>query len=121
MSAGATILCRLADLAATGAREAFVEDAGIRRSVFVVRHSNGVAAYFNACPHARLPLNGAPDVFFDSSNSFLFCANHGAHFDVTTGRCIRGPCKGENLRPLLVRIDGDAVICMDSDLTVSRA
>ncbi|MGE4063840.1 MAG: Rieske (2Fe-2S) protein [Rhodospirillaceae bacterium] len=116
-----TFLCRLADLEATGAKELVIEDAGIRHRIFVVRHEAGAAAYFNACPHARLPLNAAPDVFVDFSGSFLFCANHGAHFEVATGRCIRGPCKGESLRPLPVRIDGGNVVCTDSDYTVCEA
>lgn len=41
-----TVLCRLSDLAATGAKEIFVEDAGIRHAVFVVRRGDDIAAYF---------------------------------------------------------------------------
>lgn len=112
-----TVLCRLADLAATGAKEVTVADAGIAHSVFVVRREGRIAAYFNSCPHARLPLNGAPDVFLDFSGSFLFCVNHGAHFDILTGLCIRGVCKGESLRPFPVRLDGDRIVCTDPDYT----
>ncbi len=112
-----TPLYRLSDLEATGAHEAVVEDAGIRRAVFVVRRGEAFAAYFNACPHARLPLNGAPDVFFDVTGSHLVCVNHGAHFDAATGHCIRGPCKGQSLKPLAIRREGDKIICADSDYT----
>lgn len=114
------ILCRLADLEATGAKEVIVEDAGIRHTVVVVEQAGRVAAYFNSCPHARLPLNGAPDVFFDFSRSFLFCVNHGAHFDAATGRCIRGPCKGEALRSFPVRLEDDRIVCADSDYTLAK-
>lgn len=113
-----TLLCRLADLEATGAKEITVEDTGIRHAVFVVRHERGVAAYFNACPHARLPLNTAPDVFFDFSRSFLVCVNHGAHFDAETGGCIRGVCKGEKLKRFAIRLEGDKIFCADSDYTL---
>ena len=113
-----TVLCRLADLEATGAKEGVVHDGGIRHPIFVVKHAGGVSAYFNACPHARLPLNAEPDAFFDFSRSFLVCGNHGAHFDAATGRCIRGPCKGESLRRLAVQLDSDRVLCADSDYTV---
>jgi nitrite reductase/ring-hydroxylating ferredoxin subunit len=113
-----TVLCRLADLEATGAKEAVVDDAGIRHPIFIVKHDGGVAAYFNACPHARLPLNAEPGVFFDFSRSFLVCGNHGAHFDAATGRCIRGPCKGESLRRFPVQLDGDRVLCADSDYAI---
>lgn len=115
-----TVLCRLADLEATGAKEVIVEDAGIRRPIFVVRHDRGVAAYFNVCPHARLPLNGEPDAFFDFSRSFLVCVNHGANFDAATGRCIRGPCKGENLKPLTVHLEDDRIVCTDPDYNLVR-
>jgi nitrite reductase/ring-hydroxylating ferredoxin subunit len=111
-------LCRLADLEATGAKEIIVEDAGISRAVFVVKHQGGVSAYFNACPHARLPLNGTPDVFLDFSGTVLFCANHGAHFDPADGRCIRGPCKGERLKSFPIRLEGDKIFCDDSDYTL---
>lgn len=110
-----TTLCRLSDLAATGAKEVLVEDAGLRHPVFVVRHGDGAVAYFNSCPHARLPLNGAPDVFLDVSRSYLVCVNHGAHFDVATGRCFRGPCKGQALKSLPVSRDGDRIVCADGD------
>jgi nitrite reductase/ring-hydroxylating ferredoxin subunit len=113
-----TPLCRLADLEATGAKEIVVIDAGLRHKIFIVTHDNGVAAYFNACPHARLPLNAAPDAFFDFSRSFLVCVNHGAHFDAMTGRCLRGPCKGESLRRFPVRLDGDTVFGTDPDYIV---
>lgn len=112
------VLCRLADLEATGAKEVIVENAGMRHPIFVVRHDRGVTAYFNACPHARLPLNNEPDAFFDFSRSFLVCVNHGAHFDAVTGRCLRGPCKGESLRRFLVRIDGEIVLSTDPDYTM---
>ncbi len=109
------ILCRLADLAATGAREIIVSDAGVRRKIFVVRHAHGIASYFNACPHARLPLNAEPDVFFDVGRSVLVCVNHGAHFEPGNGLCLRGPCKGERLRPFPIRIDGEDIHADDPD------
>jgi nitrite reductase/ring-hydroxylating ferredoxin subunit len=112
------LLCRLADLEATGAKEIIVEDAGVRRAVFVVRHTGGVSAYVNACPHAGLPLNSAPDVFLDFSGSFLFCANHGAHFEPAGGKCLRGPCKGESLKSFPIRVEDGKIFCADSDYTL---
>lgn len=108
-------LCRLADLAATGAKDVVVQDAGVRKQVFVVMHGGHVRAYFNACPHARLPLNNLPDTFFDAGRDVLVCVNHGAHFDALTGKCVRGPCKGQTLRPLAVDCDGDSIVIADPD------
>ena len=113
-----TVLCRLADLEATGAKELTVDDAGIKHAIFVVRHDGGVKGYFNACPHARLPLNNEPDRFLDIGGSFLVCVNHGAHFDVMSGLCFRGVCKGASLKNFPVRLEGDNIIATDPDFTL---
>ncbi len=106
----ARVLCALADLAATGAKEIVLTKDGGRYPVFVIRHGDGVRAYENSCPHARLPLNMAEDVFFDVRRTVLVCVNHGAHFDPATGICLRGPCKGQRLREFRVTTDGTAVL-----------
>jgi nitrite reductase/ring-hydroxylating ferredoxin subunit len=106
----ARVLCRLADLDATGAKEIVLSKDGGRYPVFVARVGDRIVGYENACPHARLPLNFKDDAFFDISRTFLFCANHGAHFDALTGACLRGPCKGQSLKPYPVRLDGDWIV-----------
>jgi nitrite reductase/ring-hydroxylating ferredoxin subunit len=35
---------------------------------------------------------------------------HGASFRIETGLCISGPCRGEQLESIRVRIEGDAVL-----------
>jgi nitrite reductase/ring-hydroxylating ferredoxin subunit len=104
------VLCRLADLEATGAKEIIRDIAGERLSVFVLRHGARVLAYVNSCPHARLPLNWRDDRFFDVSGQYILCANHAATFDIATGQCVRGPCKGQALAAYPVEIDGDSVV-----------
>jgi nitrite reductase/ring-hydroxylating ferredoxin subunit len=106
----AFVLCQLRDLEATNAKEIVLEREDGRLSVFIVRVGERVAGYVNSCPHARLPLNWRPDAFFDISGTFLFCASHGAHFEPATGKCIRGPCKGQSLTPYPVRIEGDSIV-----------
>ncbi len=103
-------LCSLADLGATGAKEIVLTKDGARYPVFVIKDDAGVRAFENICPHVRLPLNAAEDVFFDVTRTILVCVNHGAHFDPVTGVCLRGPCKGERLRAFPVTLDGDAVV-----------
>ncbi len=103
-------LCSLSDLDATGAKEIVLDKDGGRFPIFIIRHGDRILGYVNSCPHARLPLNWRPDAFFDVSGAYLFCANHGAHFDPLTGRCLRGPCKGQSLLPYPVRIAGDRII-----------
>ena len=110
----AQLLCRLSDLDATGAKEIVLDKDGARLPVFVVKYGPRILGYVNSCPHARLPLNWREDVFLDISGTYLFCANHGAHFDVDTGKCIRGPCKGQSLTPFPVRLDGDAILAAET-------
>jgi len=104
------VLCSLADLDATGAKEIVLNQDGARVPVFVLNYRGNILGYVNACPHVRLPLNWTEDVFLDISRTYLFCANHGAHFDVMTGLCLRGPCKGQSLTPFPVRVEGDAIV-----------
>lgn len=108
------ILCTLADLDATGAREITLMRGDARYPVFVVRLGaplgTNVRSYENICPHARLPLNAAADVFYDVSRTILVCANHGAHFDPATGICLRGPCKGMRLKVFPVAMEGQNVV-----------
>ena len=106
----AEVLCRLADLDATGAKEIVLEKDGGRFPIFVIRSAGRIVGYVNSCPHVRLPLNWRDDVFFDVSGSFLFCANHCAQFEPLTGLCLRGPCKGQSLTPYPVRVEGDAIV-----------
>ncbi len=104
------VLCRLADLDATGAKEIVLERNGARLPVFVAKGESRIFGYVNSCPHARLPLNWREDAFFDVSRTYLFCANHGAHFALDTGLCLRGPCKGQSLTPFSIHVIGDVVI-----------
>ena len=106
------VLCALTDLDATGAKEIVFEQDGARVSVFVVRHGDKIHGYINSCPHARLPLNWRDDRFFDVTGQYLLCANHSALFDIGSGQCVRGPCKGRALAPYPVRQDGANVVAL---------
>ncbi|MBL8642561.1 MAG: Rieske 2Fe-2S domain-containing protein [Rhodospirillaceae bacterium] len=104
-------LCQLADLEATGAKEiVFIDEPGARTSVFVVKHGGTVRGYVNSCPHARLPLNFRDDQFFDVTKQYILCANHAAYFDIQTGQCVRGPCKGKSLQDFPVTVSGQAIL-----------
>ena len=105
-------LCRLSDLDATGAKEIVLDKDGARFPIFVVKFGAVIRGYVNSCPHARLPLNWNEDAFFDVSRTYLICANHGAHFEVMTGKCLRGPCKGQALAPFPVSLDGETIVTL---------
>lgn len=79
-------------------------------SVILLRQDDRVNAWLNICPHAGRRLDWAPGKFL-ISRGMLVCAAHGASFNLDNGECIGGPCKGESLRSVPVRVEqGDVVL-----------
>lgn len=89
-----TLLCR-ADEIGEGDARGF--DHG-EHSLVVVRRDGQLHVYVNWCPHLGIELNFQPDEFLDLDRHYLQCANHGALFEVDSGLCVLGPCKGNSLR-----------------------
>jgi nitrite reductase/ring-hydroxylating ferredoxin subunit len=89
----------------------------------VVMHQGEVRAFVNQCPHAGHRLDFPPGRFLTPDGELLLCRSHGAVFDKGSGECVAGPCTGERLRPLAVRVDGDQVQLtadVDVDALVTR-
>lgn len=103
-------LCSLAELDATGSRGFTTGEGDWPLRGFVVRASNGVAAYVNTCPHAGHPLNFRPDKFLTPDRNLILCASHGALFTRDEGLCIAGPCPGQALRRVPIELVGDCVL-----------
>ncbi len=99
-----TALCTLDDLDATGARSLTVTLDGRPTDVFVVRRGAAVYAYLDRCPHAGTPLAWAEHEYLDEDGEQLVCATHGARFDIASGACLGGPCRGAGLTPLPVTV-----------------
>ena len=72
---------------------------------FVVRRDDEVYAYANICPHRRHPLDALPDQFLVEDGRLIRCGSHGALFTAETGECVFGPCVGDQLMSLSVRVD----------------
>ena len=108
-------LCEVKDVTATGKEVCLKTDHG---SIYVMlfQHAGNVRAFLNVCPHQGRPLNWAPDRFLFSPERLLVCAQHGATFELDSGECVAGPCRGARLRQLATRLEGDA-IWLDEDLT----
>lgn len=82
---------------------------GAVESLIVSRSGDAVRAWLNVCPHAGRRLDWAPGQFLVGKDGLLVCAVHGASFELTHGACVSGPCRGESLRAVPVRIEGDSV------------
>ena len=93
----------LDELEDPGCREFSIGDGDWPFRGFVVRQGDGVFAYQNFCMHVGHPLNWQPDSFLTKDDSAIICASHGALYDIASGECFAGPCKGRALR----RVDVD--------------
>lgn len=86
---------------------------------FCVRIGDDVHAYLNRCPHAGRFLNFMPDRFLTPDGTLIQCVAHGALFEKGTGQCVMGPCVGEALRRLPVRVEAGSVM-LDADLDLAE-
>jgi nitrite reductase/ring-hydroxylating ferredoxin subunit len=89
---------RLDDIEDPGCREFTIGDGDWPFRGFVVRQGNEVHAYQNFCVHVGHPLNWKPDSFLTKNRDAIICASHGAVYEIGSGRCMGGPCKGRSLR-----------------------
>lgn len=103
-------LCRIDEIAEPGAKGFTLETGSGRREVFVARRLGHVFAYENSCPHVGTPLDFMPDRFLTRDRRHLLCSTHGAMFEIATGLCIHGPCKGRSLAALPVKVRDEQVI-----------
>ncbi|GGY83381.1 Rieske (2Fe-2S) protein [Marinobacter zhanjiangensis] len=93
-------VCREADIANEQFREFHLGE----QPCFVFRRQGQLHAYRNQCPHLGITLNWMPERFMDLDNCFIHCANHGALFVPESGDCIAGPCEGDRLMAVALRV-----------------
>ncbi|HZA53071.1 MAG TPA: Rieske (2Fe-2S) protein [Candidatus Udaeobacter sp.] len=86
---------------------------------FLINDSGNFYAYVNRCRHMTTPLDFIRAQFFTEDGRHLMCYTHGALYEPTTGLCVSGPCKGESLYKLPVRVDrGDVLVgCPKGELS----
>lgn len=98
------LLCHLDDLP-QGAAKGFDPLRQGRDSVFVVRQGEGLHAYRDLCPHyGDTTLPWRKNGYLDSAGQHIICASHNARFEIATGFCISGPCKGQSLTVIHVEV-----------------
>jgi len=91
-----------------GFAEVEAEVEGSAESLILYREGHAVRAWLNVCPHAGRRLDWAPGQFLKTGDGLLVCAAHGASFELARGECVAGPCRGESLRAVAVRVvDGE--------------
>ena len=109
-------ICSMSDIASQKARGfqlVTVDEKGEEKPlpIVVVRWGKQVFGYVNRCPHDNVNLDWERNQFLDPNGIRLMCGKHGAIFELGTGVCLEGPCKGRSLIPVpLAVIDND--ICV---------
>jgi nitrite reductase/ring-hydroxylating ferredoxin subunit len=68
--------------------------------LFVVKKDGQLYLYRNRCPHLGTPLEWQEDRFLDADGSLIQCSTHGALFQISSGECLAGPCKGKYLHAI---------------------
>jgi nitrite reductase/ring-hydroxylating ferredoxin subunit len=76
----------------------------------VVREKGKYYAYQNLCQHLPIALDLNDGNFYTHDKKYLQCHLHGAMYEITSGRCIAGPCEGATLNVLELSEDETHVI-----------
>lgn len=89
-----------------------------RIDAFLINDQGQFHAYVNRCRHMPTPLDFIRDQFLSEDGRHLMCYTHGALYEFATGVCVAGPCKGEALYRLPVRVEAGEVLvgCPQGDL-----
>lgn len=106
-------ICPLSQLAENSARGFTLNGPSDERLEIVIWNNDGeLRGFVNQCPHLGLPLETFPDRFLSADATHLICSAHGAQFDAR-GHCFAGPCKGDALTPIDLKIR-DAIVYLAS-------
>ena len=96
-------LCRIEEIP-DGEGKGFPAAPGGFTGIFAVRHGDTVRVWVNSCPHVGTPLDWMPDKFMSLDGQHIICATHGAYFELDTGECTEGPCRGDYLQAVVTEI-----------------
>jgi nitrite reductase/ring-hydroxylating ferredoxin subunit len=107
------VICRLDDIEVSGARGFAIGSGDWPLRGFVVRVNDDVRGFINHCPHAGHPLNLRPHRFLTADSSLILCSSHGALFEKATGLCVAGPCAGQYLRAVPLKVESGFVMLAD--------
>ena len=104
-----TLVCDRDILSDPGSYGFEVDHQGETVAGFLVRNDGQFYAYRNSCPHTGAPLDWVEHHFLDADGALIQCAVHDARFYIESGECVFGPCPGEHLSKLKIRVQGDSI------------
>lgn len=116
---GARMVARVEEMDEGSVRKFWIICQKYRVDAFLVNEDGNFHAYVNRCRHMPTPLDFIRDQFLSEDGKYLMCYTHGALYEFATGLCVSGPCKGEALYRLPVRVDRGEILvgCPQGDLS----
>ena len=116
---GGRVIAAVGDLPPGGVKKFWLICQKYRVDGFLVNDQGRFHAYVNRCRHMTTPLDFVRDQFLSEDGRHLMCYTHGALYDFSTGVCVSGPCKGESLYRLPVRVERGEVLvsCPQGDVS----
>lgn len=116
---GGRVIARADEIAPGSVKKFWLICQKYRVDAFLVNDHGQFHAYVNRCRHMTTPLDYVRDEFFSEEGRYLMCYTHGALYEPATGFCVAGPCKGESLYSLPVRVEQGEVLvgCPEGDLS----
>lgn len=108
-------ICRVSELYDGEGRSFSVEIDGRKCTIILVRRNTHIFAYADRCPHMEISLLWDRKVLMTADGNCIRCANHDAHFQIAEGICISGPCEGESLKSLMIKISRGSVWLLPDD------
>ena len=80
-----------------------------RDTIIALRWQGQLRVYRNSCPHWQVPMQYRKDRFMSGDGRHIVCFAHGALFQPDDGLCVLGPCVGQALQRLDVRLSENEV------------
>jgi nitrite reductase/ring-hydroxylating ferredoxin subunit len=98
-------LCRLNDIA-EGQAKGFLPSPSALSKVIVLKREGQLHGWLDSCPHYEggTPMAWKADAYMSGDGNFLSCHSHGALFDMETGECVLGPCLGQGLTRIELKV-----------------
>lgn len=84
------------------------------RSILLVMGPDGPHAFFNVCRHVPVPLDAGSGLAPVEDGDWV-CHTHGARYELLTGFCHSGPCRGSSLTELRLEVEAGVVYAWVGD------
>ena len=104
-----TELCRLTDIPEGNGLAVQYDGPDGPRHIVLFRTHSGLRAYHDVCPHQGRSLQFAPGEYLVDEHDVLICPHHGASFELAGGSCLSGPCAGDRLKRIEIRLEAESV------------